>query len=114
MNSKLESYRLEVNDPGATGPEHLQMLIRRDNLATIESSLSPEELDVLREADQTFLRNAALFFAEISKGIDFAARREEKNIPAQRWWWYLDVLANLPQQPPTPAAAEEEARAAAS
>jgi len=121
MNPQLERYRLEVNDPGATGPEHLQMLVRRDNLAKIESSLSPEQLEVLQEADRTFLRHATLFYVELAKGIDFPAERQEENIPPERWWWYLDVLAQLPQQPtpaPTeekkPTSSEEEAHAVAS
>lgn len=113
MNPNLNRYRLEVRYPDGPGPEHLQMLLRRDDLAALETSFSPEEKAVLEEADRDLLRNSRAFATELDSCIDLAERRREEDISPERWWWYLDVLAHLPL-PTSPDVATETARAAAS
>ena len=96
MNPHLERYCLEVKDLGASGPEHLQMLHRRDELAESETTLSPQEQASLAEADRLLLQHATALVVELSLCIDLAKQRREQNIPPSRWWWYLDVISHLP------------------
>ena len=88
------------------------MLVRRDHLAELEGSFSPEEKAVLEEADRDLLSNSRAFATELDSCIDLAERRREEDISPERWWWYLDVLAHLPL-PATQDTATETARAAA-
>jgi hypothetical protein len=100
MNQNLKAYQLEVRDPGASGPELLQMLHRRDKLADIEATLLQEDRDALRAADLVLLRYATEFSEGIARCTDLAEQRRARAIPPSRWWWYLDVISHLPIEPP--------------
>jgi hypothetical protein len=105
MNHHLEMYRLEVRDPEASGPEQIQMLRRRDELAKLGTSLTQGEQEALREADLLLLRHAEQFATEIARCTDLVRQREEQSIPPSRWWWYLDVISHLPLEVPESATA---------
>ena len=96
MNRLLKHYQIDVDFPGVSGAEMLEMLLIRDQLAEQEGLLTPVEREVLAVSDRQLLRQAALFHAELSRFIDLAQRRQEKRILPDRWWWHLDVLAELP------------------
>ena len=96
MNRLLEHYQIDVEFPGVSGAEMLEMLIIRDQLAEQESILTNAEREALAASDKRLLKQAAAFYAELSRFIDFVQRRQEKRIQPERWWWHLDVLAELP------------------
>ncbi|MFQ5593106.1 MAG: hypothetical protein ACE5HA_03055 [Anaerolineae bacterium] len=97
MNRLLKHYRADVEFPGVSGAEHLEMLQIRDKLARIENQLSHEDRVALMRADLQLLEQADVFYAELSRFINLAQRRQQQQIPPARWWWYLDVLAQLPR-----------------
>ncbi len=96
MNRLLEHYQIDVDFPTVSGAEMLEMLIIRDQLAEQEPLLSRAERETLAASDKRLLKQAVLFYAELSRFIDLAQRRQEKRIQPERWWWHLDVLAELP------------------
>ncbi|MCB0153235.1 MAG: hypothetical protein KDF65_00465 [Anaerolineae bacterium] len=95
MNSLLKHYAIDVEFPEVSGAEQVEMLQIRDKLFDLEPTLSTEERESLLEADRRLAVQAASFHAELSKFIDFEARRRTEQPPAARWWWYLDVLAQM-------------------
>lgn len=96
MNPLLKHYLTDVEFSGVSGAEHLEMLLLRDRLWEIESTLSEQERKTLTEADQQLIRQARVFYEELSQFIDLAAKRTEQETSSSQWWWYLDVLAQLP------------------
>ncbi len=96
MNRLLEHYQIDVDFPAVSGAEMLEMLIIRDQLAEQEPLLSRAERETLAASDKRLLKQAAVFYTELSRFIDLAQRRQEKRIQPERWWWHLDVLAELP------------------
>ena len=112
MNRLLKHYRADVEFPGVSGVEHLEMLHIRDKLAALADQLSGEERAALAKADSRLLEQADIFYAELSRFVDLASRRQQEQIPPSRWWWYLDVLAQLPPRESSSARARETVAAA--
>lgn len=96
MNKLLKSYLIDVETPGASGIEHLDMLQRRSELAEIEPQLTSTERQALDAADQLLVQYATEFLAEISEITDLAEERREQDPSVSEWWWYLDVLIHAP------------------
>lgn len=96
MNRLVEHYQIDVEFPGVSGAEMLEMLLIRDKLAEQEGLLTSKEREILAASDRRLLRQAGAFYAELSRFVDLAQRRQEKRIAPERWWWHLDVLAELP------------------
>ncbi len=96
MNRLLEHYQIDVEFPGVSGAEMLEMLNIRDQLVGQEPLLTATEQEILATCDRRLLKQAAAFHAELSRFVDLAQRRQEKHISPERWWWHLDVLAELP------------------
>jgi len=96
MNQLLKNYAIAVNHPDVSGFEHLEMLMVRDKLATIEPMLPPTERRQLAEADQRLVERADDFYAELNRITDLAYEREHRRVPSSHWWWYLDVLIHAP------------------
>lgn len=97
MNPLLAHYRVDVQHPEVSGAEHLEMLQLRDRLAAIAPTLTPEEQDVLAEADRALVTHAMTFAQEIQRFLTLAVYRHEQGIPPARWWWYLDVVCHVPR-----------------
>lgn len=113
MNRLLEHYCVDVRHPHVSGVEHLEMLQIRDKLARIEGRLSDDERKALAQADRRLLEQADAFYAELSRFVDLAERRRERQVQPSHWWWYLDVLVQLPRQGFLHAPAKETALASA-
>ena len=111
MNRLLKHYRADVEFPGVSGVEHLEMLHIRDKLAALADQLSGEERAALAKADSRLLEQAGIFYAEMSRFVDLASRRQQEQVPPSRWWWYLDVLAQLPPREPLSTRARRTAGA---
>ena len=94
--SATEHYLIDVETPGASGIEHLDMLQRRSELAEIEPQLTPSERQALSTADYLLLQYATEFLAEISEITDLAEERRQRAPSVSEWWWYLDVLIHVP------------------
>lgn len=108
MNQLLQNYLIDVQHPGVSGIEHLQMLRTRSQLAEVETTLSPEEHAALAEADRQLAARAAEFAAELSRFVDLVEERRRRQPRPDEWWWYLDILARAPvfldrQPQPLPA-----------
>jgi hypothetical protein len=96
MNRLLAHYCVDVQHPEVSGAEHLEMLQIRERLAAIVPALTPEEQEVLLEADRVLMERAFAFSQELLRFLDLAAYRQEHGIPPLHWWWYLDVVSHLP------------------
>lgn len=97
MNQLLAHYCVDVRHPEVSGAEHLEMLKIRDRLVDIEPTLTPEEQLRLADADQALVKQAAVFYEELSRFLNLAEQRQTYGIPASRWWWYLDVVRHVPR-----------------
>lgn len=97
MNELLKQYLVDVEYPGVSGAEHLQMLQIRDELAEQERAFGPQERKALAAADQRLIEQAVEFYIELARFIDLAQYRQEHQIASDHWWWYLDVVAQLPR-----------------
>lgn len=95
MNKLLNIYNLSLDYPDVSGAEQLEILEIRDQIANFELELSIEERKILFEADKKLIINAASFYQEMSRFINFADYRVKNNILSRQWWWYLDVLGNV-------------------
>ena len=93
MNRLLVHYGVDVQHPEVSGAEHLEMLLIRDRLAEIESTLTSGEQAALAEADRLLVEQAPAFYQELLRFLDLATYRREHGIPPTRWWWYLDMLS---------------------
>lgn len=101
MNQYLESYTVAVKHPDVSEFEHLDMLITRDKIATLEEQLTAEEKAKLATADQHLLNQANRFFAALATITDLQQERQKRQPLPSHWWWYLDVLTGLPTRPPS-------------
>ncbi len=97
MNPFLAHYRVDVQHPEVSGAEHLEMLQLRDQLAGLALTLTPEEQDMLAEADRVLVTQAAAFVQELQRFLNLPAYRHEHAISPARWWWYLDVVCHVPR-----------------
>jgi len=95
----LQAYVVDTQYPDVSGIEHLEMLRRRSELASLEHTLNAEECRQLAEADARLVAHAAEFLAELVCFVDLAAERHRLAVPPSHWWWYLDVLAEAPALP---------------
>lgn len=102
MNKLLERYLIDVEHPDVSGIEHLQMLETRSKLAAVESSLTPSEKKQLIEADRKLAMQTNKFLAELSRFVDLAVERKQRQPEPNEWWWYLDILARVPSLPQRP------------
>ena len=98
MNQLLAHYCIDVRHPEVSGAEHLEMLKIRDRLVDLEPTLTPEEQLRLVEADQALVKQATVFYEELSRFLDLAEQRQTYDIPPSRWWWYLDVVRHVPRR----------------
>lgn len=97
MNALLQQYAIATEFPDASGAEQLEMLQLRDRLLEAEATLSPQEKELLSQADHRLIQQASQVLLELSQFVDLAAQRRLQDISAVRWWWYLDVLAQIQQ-----------------
>lgn len=93
---RLRAYEVDVQDPGVSGMEHLEMLFNRSELAKVEALLTDEQRQQLAIADQALSRQAHQFYAAIEAIANLKSWREHKGEPPEHWWWYLDVLSAAP------------------
>ncbi|MBA2391100.1 MAG: hypothetical protein H0V67_12690 [Geodermatophilaceae bacterium] len=98
MNELLKRYVIAVEHPGASGFEHLDMLMVRDKLARQGTSFTPADQERLVAADRLLVARASAFYAELSRITSLQYEREQRKLSPMHWWWYLDVLAHLPQR----------------
>jgi hypothetical protein len=99
MDELLKSYLVDVDYPEVSGIEHLQMLKTRSELATITDSLSASEQQALANADQKLAMQADKFLAELSRFVDLATERQQRQTSPDEWWWHLDILVRAPAVP---------------
>ncbi len=95
LKELLGHYAEGVYYPEVSGFEILELLDIRSEIARRETELSPEERKKLETADGVFLKNAAKFFAAISKIADLAEMRGRADVSPSHWWWYLEKLAYM-------------------
>lgn len=92
----LAEYEVDVECPDVNGMEHLQMLMRRSELATGVSHVTRTQHHRLIKADEALMRHAKQFYVAIQQIADLAAWRQNQHVEASQWWWYLDVISQLP------------------
>lgn len=94
---KLTAYEVDVEFPGVSGMEHLQMLMTRNELHSAGHLLDRKQKARLAPADRKLLQQALPFYDTIQEIADLASWREHAGgVSPEHWWWYLDVLAQLP------------------
>ena len=76
--------------------EHLDMLMMRSEIASIEPHLPDALRERVLQADRQLMRQARQFYDAIHAIADLASWRRSEFMPITHWWWYLDVLAQLP------------------
>ncbi len=91
----LETYIAGVQSLKASGFEHLQTLMMRDQLFNSSTRLSLQEKTRLRQADRQLLEGANLFLEALEQITSLTYERQQRNVSSLRWWWYLDVIVNL-------------------
>jgi hypothetical protein len=89
----LESYEVDVQYPGVSGFEILEMLDIRSRIADLERGLDTEQRARLEAADDKLLRNAPAFFQSVASIGDLPELRRRADVPCSHWWWYLERLA---------------------
>jgi hypothetical protein len=92
----IESYEADVQFPGVSGMEHLDMLMNRSEIVKYEAHFTGYEKKRLREADRLLLKNATKFYSAIRRIADLAIWRVDEKVPPSHWWWFLDVVVQLP------------------
>lgn len=99
INELLTAYEIDVRFPDVSGMEHLDMLLKRSELARAERDglLTDEQHRRLVDADRILASQAGRFYQAIRRVADLEAWRQQQDAPPEEWWWYLDVLAQLPQ-----------------
>ena len=96
IDQLLTEYTGGTQHPEVSGMEHLNLLMIRDRLASLESQLTQVQRRSLSKADQTLMAQSHDFLQAIRQIADLAAWREQEHATSDRWWWYLDVIAYLP------------------
>ena len=106
------AYEVDVQFPDVSGMEHLDMLLTRSRLVTLESDLTDDQRQRVAKADQLLFKQATQFYKSIDQIANLPSWRKEENVPANHWWWYLDVIVELPTMPvhPNGASQVQEAR----
>ena len=92
----LTEYAGGVRHPEVSGMEHLNLLMIRDRLATLESQLTQVQRRQLSRSDRMLMAQSHEFLQTIHQIADLAAWREQQQATPDHWWWYLDVIAYLP------------------
>jgi len=92
----LTAYETDVRFPEVSGMEHLDMLMTRSEIASIEPHLSDMQRKRVLQADRQLMSHARQFYDAIQAIADLASWRRSEFTPITHWWWYLDVLAHLP------------------
>jgi hypothetical protein len=90
------AYETDVQFPEVSGMEHLDMLMTRSEIASIEPHLSVALRDRVLQADKLLMSRARHLHDAIQAIADLASWRRSEFTPITHWWWYLDVLAYLP------------------
>ncbi|MBN2393434.1 MAG: hypothetical protein JXR84_22065 [Anaerolineae bacterium] len=92
----VTAYETDVRFPEVSGMEHLDMLMTRSEIASVELHLSAVLRERVLQADRQLVSRARLFYDAIQAIADLASWRRSEFTPITHWWWYLDVLAQLP------------------
>lgn len=92
----VTAYETDVRFPEVSGMEHLDMLMTRSEIASIEPHLSAALRERVLQADKQLMSRARQFYDAIQAIADLATWRRNEFTPITHWWWYLDVLAHLP------------------
>ncbi len=92
----VTAYETDVRFPEVSGMEHLDMLMTRSEIASIEPHLPAALRERVLEADKQLMSRARQFYDAIRAIADLASWRRSEFTPITHWWWYLDVLAHLP------------------
>ncbi len=95
-NELVTVYETDVRFPEVSGMEHLDMLMMRSEIASIEPHLPAALRERVLQADRQLMRRARQFYDAIQAIADLASWRRSEFTPITHWWWYLDVLAHLP------------------
>ena len=74
----IAAYEADVQFPGVSGMEHLDMLMTRSEISRNELHLSSEERDRIANADKVLLQNAGQFYDSIREIADLASWRVMK------------------------------------
>lgn len=97
----VTAYETDVRFPEVSGMEHLDMLMTRSEIASVEPHLSAALRERVLQADKQLMSRARQFYGAIQAIADLASWRRSEFTPITHWWWYLDVLAQLPVSPDT-------------
>ncbi len=92
----ITAYETDVRFPEVSGMEHLDMLMTRSEIASVEPHLSSALRERVLQADRQLVGRARQFYDAIQAIADLASWRRSEFTPITHWWWYLDVLAQLP------------------
>jgi len=92
----VTAYETDVRFPEVSGMEHLDMLMTRSEIASIEPHLSAALRERVLQADRQLMSHARQFYDAIQSIADLASWRRSEFTPITHWWWYLDVLSHLP------------------
>jgi len=92
----VTAYETDVRFPEVSGMEHLDMLMTRSEIASIEPHLSAALRERVLQADKQLMSRARQFYDAIQAIADLSSWRRSEFTPITHWWWYLDVLAHLP------------------
>jgi hypothetical protein len=96
IDQLLTEYTGGAHHPEVSGMEHLNLLMIRDRLASLESQLTQAQRRSLSKADQALLTQSHDFLQAIRQVADLSDWRDQQQATPDRWWWYLDVIAYLP------------------
>lgn len=92
----ITAYETDVRFPEVSGMEHLDMLMTRSEIASIEPHLSSTLRQRVLQADRQLMSRARQFCEAIQAIADLSSWRRSEFTPITHWWWYLDVLTHLP------------------
>ena len=96
LEQLIAEYEVDVECPDVSGMEHLQMLMRRSEIARSEAHLTGAQQQRLEQVDSLLFQQATHFYEAIQQIADLASWRNNQNVPVNHWWWYLDVVSQLP------------------
>jgi hypothetical protein len=88
----LDDYADGVEFPEVSGFEILELLDSRSALAARESELDGGQRARLEQADTLFLRNAPMFYENVTTLGNLSDLRRRAAAPCSHWWWYLEKL----------------------